>query len=114
MDLYNHEQPSFTRWVVANKLLREPFVIVDVGVQGGEHPRWQHLGEFAHVHGFDAIREVVDGLNAARGGQATRSYYALALGNEDGQRDFHVAADTYGSSFFSADQSQGGERNGIA
>ena len=114
MDLYNHEEPSFTRWVVANKLLREPFVVVDVGVQGGEHPRWQHLGEFVHVHGFDAIREVVDGLKAARGGQATRSYYALALGNEDGQRDFQVAADTYGSSFFSADQSQGGQQNGIA
>ena len=114
MDLYNHEAPSFTAWVVANKLLREPLVVVDVGVQGGEHPRWAHLGEFAHVHGFDAIQEVIDGLKASDPGRKTRSYHALALGNEDGQREFQVAADTYGSSFFSADRSQAGQQNGIS
>ena len=113
MELYNHEEPSFTRWVIANKLLHEPFVVVDVGVQGGEHPRWQHLGEYAHIHGFDAIHEVIDGLKAVRQGQATRSYYAMALGNEDGQREFYVSADTYSSSFFSADRAQTGRQNGI-
>src|SRR5262245_3279182 len=114
MDLYYNEHPSFTRWVVANELLREPFVVIDVGVQGGAHARWQHLGKFVHVHGFDAIREVVDALKAVHDGQATRSYHAMALGNEDGQREFYVAADTYGSSFFCSDRSQTGQQNGIA
>jgi len=49
-----------------------------------------------------------------RQGQATRSYYALALGNEDGQREFYVGADTYSSSFFSADRAQTGRQNGIS
>src|SRR5262245_1474180 len=114
MNLYNHEDPAFTRWVVANKLLREPFVVVDVGVQGGEHPRWQHLGEFAHVHGFDAIREVIDGLKASRRGRPTRSYYVVALGNEDGQRDFHVADDTFRSSFFTAECAEPAPSDGIS
>jgi len=114
MDLYSHAEPSFTQWVVANKLLHDPFVVVDVGVQGGEHPRWEHLGVFAHIHGFDAIHEVIDGLKAAHRERPTRSYYAMALGNEDGQRDFHVAGQPYESSFFTPDRFQTGERNGIA
>ncbi len=45
MDLALNEQADFTRWVVREGLLRQPFVLVDVGVQGGEHPRWQPLGD---------------------------------------------------------------------
>jgi FkbM family methyltransferase len=113
MDLYNNEAPAFTPWVIANKLLQEPFVIVDVGVQGGEHPRWKNLGEFGHVYGFDPIDEVIVGLNATQGGRPNRSYRALAIGNEDGQRAFYVPPDPYGSSFFSAGPPQTGEHNGI-
>src|SRR5262245_30963656 len=114
MDIYNHEAPAFTNWVIANNFLREPFVVVDIGVQGGEHPRWERLGALVHLHGFDAIQEVIDGLKAAHAGGKNRSYYALALGNEDGQREFFVSADTYGSSFFSSDRSQSGKQNGIS
>jgi FkbM family methyltransferase len=113
MDLYNNEASVFTEWVVANKLLREPFVIVDVGVQGGEHPRWKNLGDFAHVYGFDPIDEVIADLNASQAGRANRSYRCLAIGNEDGKRAFHVSADTYGSSFFSGGPPETGEHNGI-
>jgi FkbM family methyltransferase len=113
MDLYNNEASVFTEWVVADKLLREPFVIVDVGVQGGEHPRWKNLGDFAHVYGFDPIDEVIADLNAAHAGRANRSYRCLAIGNEDGKRAFHVSADTYGSSFFSGGPPETGEQNGI-
>jgi hypothetical protein len=41
MDLALNEQADFTRWVVSDGLLREPFVLLDVGVQGGENQRWQ-------------------------------------------------------------------------
>jgi FkbM family methyltransferase len=118
MDLFwnrdiNDEAPPFTAWAVANKLLREPFVVVDVGVQGGEHPRWKNLGEFAHVYGFDPIEEVIAGLNAARLDNPNRSYRTLAIGNEDGRRAFHVGAGTFESSFFSAGPSETGEHDGV-
>ena len=32
MDLYNNDSPAFTSWVIENDLLREPFVVIDVGV----------------------------------------------------------------------------------
>ncbi len=114
MDLYNHVAPAFTRWIVADKLLRDPFVVIDAGVQGGEHPRWQNLGEFVHVYGFDPIQEVIESLNAANRGRPNRTYYPFALGNENGQREFHVAADTCGSSFYGSRVGQSGEQNGIS
>src|SRR5216684_54785 len=46
---------AFTQWVVKQGHLEEPFVLVDVGVQGGEHPRWEQLGDQLVVHGLDAI-----------------------------------------------------------
>jgi hypothetical protein len=33
--LYTNESPAFTTWFVENDLLEEPFVVIDVGVQGG-------------------------------------------------------------------------------
>src|ERR1700730_3773540 len=54
MDLYHHDQPPFTLWVIEDGLLHEPFVVIDVGVQGGEHPRWELLGDQVRVYeGFD-------------------------------------------------------------
>ena len=44
-------------------VLEEPFVVVDVGVFGGENPRRHLLGDFLVVHGFDAIAgDTEDGL----------------------------------------------------
>ena len=62
--LYTNDTPAFTTWVVENDLLKEPFVVIDVGVQGGPHRRWKHLKDKIRVYGFDAIPEVVEGLNA--------------------------------------------------
>ena len=33
-ELWFNERANFTRWVTASGLLQEPFVVVDVGVQG--------------------------------------------------------------------------------
>ena len=35
MELYHNPTPSFTQWVTEHGLLHEPFVVVDIGVQGG-------------------------------------------------------------------------------
>jgi FkbM family methyltransferase len=100
MDLYHHSDPAFTKWVVAERLLSESFVIIDVGVQGGEHPRWEFLGSYAEVHGFDPIAEVIDELQQSEIRSQRRYYHNLALGNEDGQRLFFLSPERFSSSFF--------------
>jgi hypothetical protein len=64
MGLYHHTNPLFTKWIVDNRPLGEAFTLVDVGCQGGPHPRWKGLGEFVDFHGFDPIDEVIDSLEA--------------------------------------------------
>jgi FkbM family methyltransferase len=110
LDLYHHDRPPFTRWVIENGLLHEPFVVIDVGVQAGEHPRWGLLGDQVQVYGFDAIHEVVDQL--AEKGRSGRVYRSLALGNEDGERTFYVAANTFASSFLPYANMEAGARSG--
>jgi FkbM family methyltransferase len=99
--LYNNDSPAFTTWVIENDLLEEPFVVIDVGVQGGSHPCWKHLKDKVRIYGFDAVSEVIEGLNAQK--QPNETYFAMALGDEEGTRDFYVRGDGsshYGSSFY--------------
>jgi FkbM family methyltransferase len=110
MDLYHYDRPPFTRWVIENGLLHEPFVVVDVGVQAGEHPRWDLLGDQVQVHGFDAIHEAIDRLTEK--GRPGRVYRSLALGNEDGERTFYVAANTFASSFLPYPDMEAGAPSG--
>ncbi len=99
MDLYHHDQVPFARWVISEGLLREPFVVVDVGVQGGEHVRWGLLGDQVRVYGFDAIAEAIDRITAA-GVRPHRVFRAMAIGNEDGEREFFVPPNTTAASFY--------------
>src|SRR5262245_5552721 len=111
MDLYHNAIPFFTHWVMHNDYLHEPLVIIDVGVQGGPHPRWEYLGNRAHIYGFDPISEVIESLNKSKG--LNQLYRAIALGNEDGERQFKVTQNTYESSFYSSNTDTGTE-GGIA
>jgi FkbM family methyltransferase len=79
----------FTQWVVRTGRLEEPFVLVDVGVQNGEHKRWHQLGDRLIVHGFDAIEEVVDQLRSRSAGTPNRHYHWIAAGDADEERDFY-------------------------
>ena len=101
VDLYHHPSPPFTNWVMANRLLHSKFVVIDIGCQDGEHPRWALLGDLVEFHGFDPIREVIEGLR--REAPPGRSYYDIALGDEDGEREFFVNKTTQGSSFYARD-----------
>src|SRR5215472_7599373 len=89
MDLALNEQADFTRWVVSERLLREPFVLIDVGVQGGENVRWRPLGDHLVVHGFDPIEEVVRELIEENRGRSNRHYHCMAVGNADGEQAFY-------------------------
>ena len=89
-DLYFNQRAEFTRWVVRMQMLHEPLVLVDVGVFGGESTRWQVLGDFLVVHGFDAIETEVERLTKREAGNPGRHYHWMAIGNEDGEREFHM------------------------
>jgi FkbM family methyltransferase len=89
MDLFFNANPQFTAWLVQSGALREPFVVVDVGVQGGENPRWHFLGDHLIVHGFDAIAEVIEDLTRQNAGSPGKHFHAFAIGDEDGERTFH-------------------------
>jgi FkbM family methyltransferase len=89
MDLACNRNPEFTKWVVTVGLLTEPFVLIDVGAQGGENIRWRPLGDCLIVHGFDPIEEVVKDLTEATGDRPNRHYHCMALGNTDGEQAFY-------------------------
>ena len=89
MDLGFNRKAEFTKWMVSAGLLTEPFVLIDVGVQGGENIRWRPLGDHLVVHGFDPIEEVVQQLIEENRGRSNRHYHCMALGDADGARAFY-------------------------
>ena len=100
MDLSYNREPLLTPWVLRRGLLASPLVVVDVGVQGGVSPRWDHLPGGVEVHGFDALEEAVAPLRAE--GRPKHHYYATALGNEDGERELFLAPEATASSFYAS------------
>src|SRR5215469_17776223 len=89
MDLGFNRKAEFTNWVVSAGLLTEPFVLIDVGVQGGENIRWRPLGDHLVVHGFDPIEEIVQQLTEENRGRSNRHYHCMAVGNADGEQAFY-------------------------
>jgi FkbM family methyltransferase len=89
MDLGFNRKAEFTKWVVSAGLLTEPFVLIDVGVQGGENIRWRPLDDHLIVHGFDPIEEVVQTLIEENRGRPNQHYHYMALGDADGERTFY-------------------------
>src|SRR5262249_52154604 len=89
MDSTQNRNAEFTKWVVSAGLLTEPFVLIDVGVQGGENNRWRPLDDCLVVHGFDPIEEVVQNLDRENRGRSNRYYHCMALGNTDGEQTFY-------------------------
>jgi len=111
MNLCFNRDARFTDWVIREDHRREPFVVIDIGVQGGESPRWGLLGDHLVLHGFDAIKEVVDELQTKSASHPSRRYHWIAAGNEDGERQFFVNRnDPYSSSMYQ----QGEDRFGNA
>jgi len=88
MDLHINRNAKFTPWAVRSGALHGPFVVVDVGVQGGENPRWELLGDHARVYGFDALEEAIEPL--ARQRLPGRRYFSMALGSADGEGTIFV------------------------
>jgi FkbM family methyltransferase len=77
-------------FIAKSGALESAFVLVDVGVRGGIHPRWRPLEPVLEVYGFDAIAEV--GAPNRR-----HHYFKLALGDYDGECKLHVPDNPYES-----------------
>ena len=105
MELYANTGAHFTRWVVREGLLEQPFVLVDVGVQGGESKRWQALGDHLVLHGFDAIEEVIEALKNQAPSHPNRHYHWLAAGRFDGEQTLHFdTGNPFSSSMYQQSQ----------
>src|SRR5262249_21174265 len=89
LNLFTDANAEFTNWVVKAGILLEPFVLLDVGVQGGENPSWHRLGDHLVVHGFDAIEEAIDQLRNLAAPAPNRHYHHIAAGNADEERPFY-------------------------
>jgi FkbM family methyltransferase len=89
MDLVYNADPRFTKYVVDCGAMNTPFVVVDVGVYGGENPRWNFLGDQLVLHGFDAIKEVSEELNEKEKLLPNKRYHWMAILDYDGEREFY-------------------------
>jgi FkbM family methyltransferase len=101
VELQSNRAADFTKWVVAEGLLKAPFTLIDVGVQGGESERWHALGDHLVLHGFDAVEEVIESLQRQSIGQPNRHYHWIAVGKFDGEQTLHYDIENpYSSSFY--------------
>lgn len=90
------ESPGLAASFIATSgALDDAFVLVDVGVRGGIHPRWLPLEPVMEIYGFDAVAEVSPP-------NTRHHYFKLALGDYDGECTLHVPANPYEAKVSSA------------
>src|SRR5262249_52990589 len=100
-ELFSNPNPRFTKWITDIDALKDPFVVIDVGVYGGESARWDYFGEHLVLHGFDPNKEAIDELRTAKAHLMNRTYHSIAIGNENGEKAFFFdRAEPTKSSFF--------------
>jgi FkbM family methyltransferase len=75
-------------FIAKSGALDTPFVLVDIGVRDGIHPRWLPFEPAMQVFGFDAIAEVVPP-------NERHHYFKLALGDYDGECAFDIPENLY-------------------
>src|SRR5260221_14153885 len=78
-----------TKWIIDKGFLQEPFVVVDIGVQGDSSVRWNLLDDYLIFHGFDAIAEVVDKLNQLNKHRPNRNFHNIAISEADREQVFY-------------------------
>lgn len=93
----------FTNEICKRGILTETFRLIDVGVRGGIHDRWQAFGDHLEVWGFDALyEEGVAPLIAANKHPDRIRYFHCALGDKDEMRPFRYYPEDPSSSRFAA------------
>jgi len=82
-----------TRWLVQRGILTSPFVLVDVGVQGGISPRWGALQDHLIVYGFDLLEESIAPLVDPQ--NKRKHFFAIGLADYDGEAEIVVPNNRY-------------------
>lgn len=108
MELYGNISNRMTRFLVSSGALTTPFVLVDVGVQGGISGRWSALQDHLTVYGFDLLHEAVAPLQRQK--TAARHYFTIGLADRDGELDIVVPPNRYETNISGAGQ---GERRRV-
>lgn len=100
MELFSNTSNRLTHWLVSRGVLTSPFVLVDVGVQGGINPRWNALGDHLVVYGFDLLEEEIAPLRRAAG--ARHHYFPIGLADQDGELDILVPENRFETKLYSS------------
>lgn len=79
---------SAAKLIAEARVLDRPFVLIDVGVRGGIHPRWRPFESAMEIYGFDATANVPVP-------NARHHYFKMAIGNYDGECLFHIPDNAY-------------------
>jgi FkbM family methyltransferase len=108
MELYCNTSNRMTRWLVSTGALTTPFVLVDVGVQGGISPRWNALQDHLKVYGFDLLEEAIAPL--VRAADTRHQYFAMGLADHDGELDIVIPANPFETQLYG---SGAGERRRV-
>jgi FkbM family methyltransferase len=93
VELHRNTANCMTKWLVARGILTSPFVLVDVGVQGGISPRWDALGDHLVVYGFDLLEEAIAPLADAKNKRS--HFFPIGLADHDGEVEIVVPSDPY-------------------
>jgi FkbM family methyltransferase len=88
MELYCNTANQMTRWLVSSGALKAPFVLVDIGVQGGVSARWNALGDHLVVYGFDLLTEAIAPLVQAN--NPRKHYFAMGLADRDDELEIAI------------------------
>jgi FkbM family methyltransferase len=100
MELFCNTSNRMTRWLASSGALKVPFVLLDVGVQGGFSPRWDALGDHLVVYGFDLLEEAIAPL--VKAGSARKHYFAMGLADKDGELDIVIPANRCETQLYSS------------
>jgi FkbM family methyltransferase len=99
MELYCNTSNRMTRWLVSSGAFKAPFVLVDIGVQGGISPRWDALQDHLVVYGFDLLTEAIEPLVQAN--DPRKHYFAMGLADRDGELEITVPTNRYETQLYS-------------
>ena len=78
-ELHCNSDAPLTRWLVETGFITD-FTVIDVGVRGGFHPKWDALGAAFRGYGFDLFIDAIDPLPKG----TNLHYFLMALGEKDG------------------------------
>lgn len=100
-----HGQNYLGKYILKNKLLDEPIVIIDIGARGGLQNKWGYLTELISWIGFEPDSEECNRINTSyQRSKFNFSIYPYAISDSKGKKIFYVTKFPYSSGFIPGDK----------